>query len=88
MYNYFLKARVSLRAFSSHVINPFTQVAIVLALALVSSHAPEVNSCYSRFRRHRIDLESSNQHAPREKAIGHQSVSQTSNLTAISEASN
>src|SRR4030081_378711 len=38
MYNYFLKARVSLRTLSSLVINLFTQVAIVLELALVSSH--------------------------------------------------
>jgi hypothetical protein len=38
MYNYFLKARVSLRTLSSPVINLFTQVAIVLELALVSSH--------------------------------------------------
>jgi hypothetical protein len=37
MYNYFLKARVSLRTLSSLVINLFTQVAIVLELALVSS---------------------------------------------------
>ena len=37
MYNYFLKARVSLRTLSSPVINLFTQVAIVLELALVSS---------------------------------------------------
>jgi len=37
MYNYFLKARVSLRTLSSLVINLFTQVAIVLGLALVSS---------------------------------------------------
>jgi hypothetical protein len=37
VYNYFLKARVSLRALSSHVINLFTQVAIVLELALVCS---------------------------------------------------
>jgi hypothetical protein len=39
MCNYFLKARVSLRTLSSLVINLFTQVAIVLELALVSSHA-------------------------------------------------
>jgi hypothetical protein len=39
MYNYFLKARVSLRTLSSPVINLFTQVAIVLELALVSSQA-------------------------------------------------
>jgi hypothetical protein len=37
MYNYFLKARVSLRTLSSSAINLFTQVAIVLELALVSS---------------------------------------------------
>jgi hypothetical protein len=37
MYNYFLKARVSLRTLSSLVINLFTQVAVVLELALVSS---------------------------------------------------
>jgi hypothetical protein len=37
MYNYFLKARVSFRILSSPVINIFTQVAIVLELALVSS---------------------------------------------------
>jgi hypothetical protein len=36
--NYFLKARVSLKTLSSLVINLFTQVAIVLELALVSSH--------------------------------------------------
>ena len=35
MYNYFLKARVSLRTLSSLVINLFTQVAIVLELAPV-----------------------------------------------------
>jgi hypothetical protein len=38
MYNYFLKARVSLRTLSSLVINLFTQLAIVLELALLSSH--------------------------------------------------
>jgi hypothetical protein len=38
MYNYFLKARVSLRSLSSLVINTITQVAIVLELALVLSH--------------------------------------------------
>jgi hypothetical protein len=38
MYNYFLKARVSSRTLSSLVINLFTKVAIVLELALVSSH--------------------------------------------------
>jgi hypothetical protein len=38
MYNYFLKAAVSLRTLSSLVINLFTQVAIVLELALVSLH--------------------------------------------------
>jgi hypothetical protein len=37
MYNSFLKARVSLRTLFSLVINLFTQVAIVLELALVSS---------------------------------------------------
>jgi hypothetical protein len=41
MYNYFLKARVSLRTLSSLVINLFTQVAIVHELALVSSQAPD-----------------------------------------------
>jgi hypothetical protein len=44
MYNYFLKARVSLRILSSLVINLFTQVAIVLELALVSSqNRPSTN---------------------------------------------
>jgi hypothetical protein len=37
--SYFLKARVSLRTLSSLVINLFTQVAIVLKLALVPSHS-------------------------------------------------
>jgi hypothetical protein len=47
MYNYFLKARVSLRTLSSLVINLFTQVAIVFELALVSSHvfADGINRC-------------------------------------------
>jgi hypothetical protein len=44
MYNYFLKARVSLRTLSSLVINLFTQVAIVLELALVSSHEDDSGS--------------------------------------------
>ena len=48
MYNYFLKARVSLRTLSSLVINLFTQVAIVLELALVSSHLSEQYiSCFA-----------------------------------------
>jgi hypothetical protein len=38
MYNYFLKARASLRSLSSLVINIITQVAIVLELALVLSY--------------------------------------------------
>jgi hypothetical protein len=38
MYNYFLKAAVSLRTLSSLVTNLFTQLAIVLELALVSLH--------------------------------------------------
>jgi hypothetical protein len=37
MYNYSLKARVSLRTLSSLVINLFSQVAIVLELALVAA---------------------------------------------------
>jgi hypothetical protein len=40
MYNYFLRARVSLRTLFSLVINLFTQVAIVLELALVSLQVP------------------------------------------------
>ena len=38
MYNYFREARVFLRTLSSLIINLFTQVAIVLELAPVSSH--------------------------------------------------
>jgi len=48
MYNYFLKARVALRTLSSLVINLFTQVAIVLELALVSSHQAAAEEAANR----------------------------------------